>query len=135
MSLSRMFLRCFVCFCLVVPAAGVMANLTINCDIIRDDQARLQIAIDQAKPGDVVSVAGTCNGISLVIAESGITLRGPANLVGTTAAPVVRVQDSGNVSLQDLVVSNGTRGIELANSRVLAINVKQTIIWMRNIFR
>lgn len=119
-------LQIFLVFCLAATSAGVLAKhkpKMVDCDKETDDQGKLQKAIDKAKPGTTILVEGTCNGVSLVIAGSGVTLQGPADLVGTGAAPVVRVQDSGDVSLLDLDVSNGISGVEAANSRVTATNV------------
>lgn len=125
MILTRI-IRVFVIVCLLVASTGVLAKSkkAVNCDKSKkNDQTSLQKAINKAKPGATISVKGTCDGISLLITQSGLTLRGPADLVGSGTAPVIRVQDAGDVTLQDLAVSNGTVGIEASNARVVANNI------------
>ena len=84
MILTRI-IRVYVIVSLVVASSGVLAKSKkgVNCDKSKkNDQKSLQKAIDKAKPGATISVKGTCNGISLLITKSGLTLQGPADLVG-----------------------------------------------------
>ena len=109
--------------CTLALAQNSLAQQTVRCDRVLNDQFQLQQAFDQAQPGSVVSISGTCEDVSLVIKVDGLTVQGPATLKGTGVAPVLRIQDVGDVNLVDLEVSGGATGVEVANARADAANV------------
>jgi hypothetical protein len=104
-------------------AKSTKSMKSINCDKEGNDQKKIQKTLDRARSGSVISLSGTCEGLSLVVKTDGITVHGPADLRGNGNEPVVRVQDAGDINLVDLELSDGDIGLEVANSRVNALDV------------
>lgn len=122
--MSRLASILFALSLLIVPVAPAFGAATrVDCDKSKKDNSDLQKALDSANPRTQVQVSGTCEDVALVITRSSVGLVGPADLEGTGAAPVIRVQDVGNVSLENLEVTGGTVGVEVAAARVRVTDV------------
>ena len=112
-------------FCLIsltLAAGSALAAPTIDCSKTNNDQAVVQGAINAASKGDTVRLKGVCEGVSLVIAKSGISVVGPAELHGVPDKVVLAVRDADTVTLRDLTVSGGTIGLEVNSARVAAVD-------------
>jgi len=121
---TRSSTRLLMGLSMALVAMSVQAgDKSIDCDKEVDDQDAIQKTLDGTRAGDNVLLSGSCDGLTLVMAVPGVSLQGPAQLSGTGAGPVVRVEDAGNVSLTDLNLTGGTIGLEVANARVIATGV------------
>jgi len=112
-------------FCLsylTLAAEDVLAAPIIDCGRTNNDQAVVHGAINAATKGDTVRLKGVCEGVSLVITKSGISVVGPAELHGVADKVVLAVRDAHSVTLRDLTVSGGTIGLDVDNARVEAVD-------------
>lgn len=124
MNVKRYIVAVFHLAWLTLFTEGALAAPpTIDCDRTSNDQAILQGAVNLALKGATIRVKGTCEGIGLEITKAGITLAGPAELVGKGDNNVVFVRESDGVTLRDLTISGGKIGLASDRSRVTAFNV------------
>src|SRR5262245_61166151 len=69
-------------------------------------------ALDQARPGDIIQVTGTCNE-SVLIIKDGITLDGQGTTIvnsGSSTQSTITVDGAQRVTIQGLTAQNGDRG-------------------------
>jgi hypothetical protein len=122
MTIVKNIATVFCLSSLTLAAGSALAAPTIDCSKSKSDQAAVQGAINLASKGDTIRLTGVCEGVSLVITKSGISVIGPAELHGVADKVVLAVRDAHTVTLRDLTVSGGTIGLEVDNARVTAID-------------
>ena len=138
MSLSRMFFRCFVCICLVVPAAGVMADddddngakgpklVTVHCD--SGGSKTISKALGKGKKRElVIEFDGTC-GEDVAIERGNLTIRGlgpTATIQGSvtvgSVSPIAGIPSTGPVLLQNL-------NIDMSSGNGLVVGVNSVVL-------
>jgi hypothetical protein len=102
----------------------------IDCDVIFDDQKKLQKAVDKAKKGAVVHVKGTCLDIALVIDSPRITLQGEGSaltsLEGNGIDPVIWIEGADRAVIQGVELNSGLTGLQVSAARAIANDVIAT---------
>jgi nitrous oxidase accessory protein NosD len=99
---------------LLVGGAPQAATLTADCSKPGTD---LQSVINSAKPGDVITVIGTCKG-QFTVSQTLTLTGGPGDAIATLdgnhggSVLTVNVASPGIVNLDDLIIINGTGTIQ-----------------------
>ena len=101
----------FAAFLWILSSVGEAATTQVDCS-----SATLQAAIDKAKPGDTLSVSGTCKENLVIYEEAArITLdgQGKATINGSDAGkPTIRVRGRG-ITIKGFTVTGGRHGIRV----------------------
>ena len=121
--MNKNFMVSFLLLFSVFSTHSALADKKVDCDKSKNDQGDLQKAVNNANSGAVIPVSGNCEDVALVISRSQVTLQGPATFNGNGVDDVIRVEDSGDVTLNDLVLTGGQNGLTVAAARATATTV------------
>ena len=106
-------------------SSGPPATISVNCSA----GGTIGAALQQAAPGDIIQIAGTCNENVLII-KDGITLDGQGTTIinsGSPTQPTILVDGAQRVTLQGLTAQSGERGIVIRRTAAaILVNVTAT---------
>ncbi len=106
--------------------AGAAAGTPRGVRTVSCPSQSLQVAINDANPGDIINVTSTCNeNVTILREKERITLNGGnvATINGpSSGSPTVMVRGARGIVIQNFTITGGARGIQLWRGASATIN-------------